>query len=215
MNDPRFRPRFEQMVAGLEAHPHIAVTHVEIAPPLTASDADALRGRLPEEILAFYREMNGFTLEWQHRLPAVREGNDRDRGSIDILPAEDVLSDWKGRIWFDEPGGDEHKDVKPLDFFAAEACAALQANGDDVRSPRIYYHYLGEFLCDTGYDFNDWIDRLLMSRGSFYWVVTLCPSFSDSPEARAFFRRMPLLFPDFDPAFFRPGNQGLPKITPL
>jgi hypothetical protein len=192
----RFRPRFEAMVAALREHPHITVIDADLPPPLPADRLRALA--LPDDVRPFYAEMNGFTLEWRHDLDAVREGTDRDTGAIEIVPAEELLRDRKGQIWFDDDP--TYRDVKPFDFFAPEACSAFAG-----KSPNIHYHYLGESLFDTAWQFDDYIDRLLMSRGSWYWILTISRGYGASDDTDAFFRRMPRLFADFDPAMFRPG----------
>ena len=202
-----FLPRFRTMTRELETHPHIEVIDFHFSPPATPDEIEeakrSVSGGLPEGVEAFYREMNGYTLEWEHSLEEVRQGDDSDKGLIEILPLEDVLRDWKESIWFE--GDERFKAVRPLDFFVPEACSALLYSPDTGFRPTVHYHVLGETLYDTGYAFRRYIDRLLASRGSWYWIETLCRETHDSPESEAFFRRMPLLFPDFQPSLFQPG----------
>jgi hypothetical protein len=204
-----FLPRFQQMVAELREHPQINVKEVHVASAARREEVEAAErlagGRLPEAMGAFYLELNGFRLEWER---APENGGRRagtNRGSVEILPLEEVLKDWQGVTWFEFEGGDRFKAVKPLDFFAEEACAALAYSESKGFASTISYHYLGEFLCDTGYGFTQFIDRLLNARGFWYWIETLCPDTRQSPEAQNFLRQMPSLFADFQPSLFQPG----------
>ena len=205
----QFVPRFRQMVDDLHKNRRIHLIDYEIAPPVSAAEIEAanraVRGGLPSEMKSFYLEMNGFSLEWAHTLDSARRGDDRDTGAVEILPLAEVLKDWHGIIWFDDGGADRFKDLKPFDFFVAEACAGLQYSEEKGIAPTVRYHYLGEFVYDTGYIFSEFIDRLLAARGSWYWIETLCQETCDGPQAKDFFERMPLLFEDFQASLFRPG----------
>jgi hypothetical protein len=207
-----FLPRFYRMVDELQAHPRIEVTDLHFAQPAGGGDLEAARrlagGRLLDGMEDFYRETDGFLLEWRHSVEEARQGDDRDTGSIEILPLREVFKDWHGSIWFDGPRGDRFKAVRPLDFFVPEACACLLhdgGQGEQGLAPTLHYHRLGRALYDTGYGFTAYIDRLLASRGSWYWIETLCAATRESPQARGFFARMPHLFKDFQPDLFQPG----------
>lgn len=203
-----FLSRFQQMVTELREHPHINVIDFYFPLPAKADEIEVAKqqigGRLPEAIEAFYLEMDGFRLQWSHIQEEKRQGNENDRGSVDILPIQEVLKNWQGVTWFEFEEGDRFKSVKPLDFFAEEACAALVFYEETGIKSTIHYHYLGEFLCDTGYSFSEYIDRLLAAKGYWYWIETLCPDTQDSPQAQDFFQRMPLLFANFQPSLFQP-----------
>ncbi|HYH86042.1 MAG TPA: hypothetical protein VEX60_11360 [Pyrinomonadaceae bacterium] len=205
-----FLPRFQQMVAELREHPQINVTEVRIASAASREEVEAAKrmaeGRLPEGMEDFYLEMNGFLLEWEHKQEELRRGAEINRGSVEILPIGEVLKGWQGVTWFEFEGGERFKSVKPLDFFAPEACAALVHSESKGFASTVHYHYLGEFLCNTGYSFTQFIDRLLNARGFWYWIETLCPDTQQSPEAQNFLQQMPSLFEDFQPTLFQPGS---------
>lgn len=205
--DQEFLPRFRRMVDELETHPHLEVVDFHFSPPARPEEIESakrsLGGALPDGVETFYREMNGFTLEWEIKLEEIRQGDDSDKGLMDILPIGEVLKDWKESIWFE--GDERYKPVKPLDFFVPEACSALLYREETGFQPTVHYHYLGELLLDTGYGFRSYIDRLLASRGAWYWIETLCRETRESPPSQAFFRRMPRLFADFEPSLFQPG----------
>lgn len=204
-----FVPRFREMVAELAGNSQLKVVHFKILPPARPAEIKAAQklagGSLPEAMEAFYSEMNGFRLRWSRAQDPNDPESKNDRGAVDILPLQEVLEDWKDSIWFEFEGGERYKPVKPLDFFVEEACSALVLNDGTGIKPAIYYHYLGEFLCDTGYSFGEYIERLLTARGYWYWITTLCLETCKGPQAQNFLRRMPALFPDFQPALFQPG----------
>ena len=205
---PSFLSQFQQMVAELREHPHIKVIELDFPSPAKPDKIEEAKrligGSIPEAIEAFYMEMDGFRLQWSYIDEGKGQENENDRGTVDILSIQEVLKNWQGVTWFEFEGGDRFKTVKPLDFFAPEACAALVYIEEKGIQPTIYYHYLGEFLCDTGYSFAEFIERLLGAKGYWYWIETLCPNTQGSPQAINFFERMPLLFPNFKPSLFQP-----------
>jgi hypothetical protein len=208
MSEP-FLPRFYRMVDDLQAHPQIEITDVNFPEPAGSDEIETAKRIAGGELLPgmedFYRETDGFLLEWRHSVAEVAQGDDRDTGSIEILPLREVLKDWHGSMWFDGPRGDRFKAVKPLDFFVPEACACVLLPAGQGLQPTLHYHRLGQTLYDTGHDFNGYVERLLASRGAWYWVETLCVETQGSPQVKGFFERMPRLFPDFQPDLFRPG----------
>jgi len=194
---PSLRGRFDQLAADLRDDPRIEVTAAELPGPASDADiaaaADALGGPPPAALARLYSELDGVTLRWQ-----LRDAD--DRGSIELLPLAELVKDWRGVTWFDD--GDEYRGVRPWDFFAPEACAALvDADGGGLRAT-VSYHYLGELLCDTGHGIDAFLDRLIAARGYWYWIEALCPAMRESPEAQRFLARMPELFDDFDAGLF-------------
>lgn len=205
-----FLSRFHHMIDQLQAHPHINIVDLYLPSPASQSDIAEARqlagGHLLPGMETFYLETNGLMVQWKHTLPEIQRGDDHDQGAIEILPIQEVMQSWQDVIWFEADTDRRFRGVKPLDFFASEACTCLVQQADGALRPTIYYHYLGEFLYDTGVDFIEYLDRLLLSRGSWYWIESLCAQTQDSPQVLDFFRRMPLLFDDFQPALFRPGS---------
>jgi hypothetical protein len=193
---PSLRDRFAELTAGLADDPRIDVVAVELPGP--AGDAQiaaaaAAMGGAREALARFYGELDGFKLQWRLRDAA-------DRGAIELLPLAELVKDWRGVTWFDDH--DEYRGVRPWDFFAPEACAALVESDDGGLRSTVHYHYLGEVLCDTGHGIDAFLDRLIGSRGYWYWLESLCPMLRASPEARRFLERMPELFDDFDARLF-------------
>jgi hypothetical protein len=163
-------------------------------------------GALPTGVEDFYRELNGFKLEWEHTVESIKQHDFSDRGFIELLPITDVFQSWEGTTWFsDLESGDAYRPVKPFDYFQPEACAAFYEMPGEPPDERVYYHAFGEMLECTNYSFPEYLERLLASRGYFYWIVTLCSSLQSTREAVIFRRHMPLIFDDYDDALFYPG----------
>lgn len=193
------------MVESLKSVSAVRITRWE--PQLPAPDGAIeaarrlARSKLPDGVEAFYRTMNGFALEWEATAAGAT-----DRGAAQLIPIERIFGDWKGVTWFDDlgGGGGPYRGVKPFDIFQAEACAAFWQDPDAPPQSQVYFHYFGEGLCALGYSFDEYLDRLLASRGYLYWQQTLCAEMAGNPEVARFHARMPVLFPDFAPDLFVP-----------
>lgn len=200
------RARFVAMVDGLRDNPKVDVASVNVPRPASQQDiAAAARlagGALPDGVAEFYAEMNGFKLDWRHTVAEVSQGDQSDHGLVNILPIGEVFGDWRGVTWFSDD--DEFRPVKPFDMFTPEACAAFIKPDGRPPAGTVAYHYFGEELHDTGYSFDEYLDRLLASRGFWYWVQALCRDLQASAEVTAFRRVMPLIFDDYDNQLFQP-----------
>ncbi|KUJ70871.1 hypothetical protein ACZ90_00725 [Streptomyces albus subsp. albus] len=201
------RAKVTAMVAALQAHPHVEVLNATLGEAASEAElAEAVRlagGRLPPGVADFYREIGSFQLDWRHTVETIRQGDLSDHGCVNILPVREVFGDWEGVTWF--PSGDQgFRGVKPLDMFVPEACAALLRPPGEMPGDTLAFHYFGEELHDTGYTFDEYLERLLAARGYWYWILTLCPGQEGSVEVEAFRRNMPHIFPDYDDTLFHP-----------
>lgn len=203
------RSRLTAMIDDLEGNPNVEVLTADLAGSASGADIDQAtrlaNGVLPVGVEDFYREVGSFRLEWRHTVAEISQGDLSDQGFVNILPAPQVFGDWRDITWFpDQDQGQEFQPVKPFDMFVPEACAAFLQPPDRTPGDSVAYHYFGEELCDTGYAFDEYLERLLASRGYWYWVQTLCPGKESSAEVVAFRRNMPLIFPDHDDTLFHP-----------
>lgn len=221
------RTRFERLFLTLRQTPHIEVLDAEIGPPTSEAAIQAVlqrtKGHLPTGVETFYRAVGWVRLEWRHTMQEISAGNMSDQGFINILPIEQVFGEWEGIIWWAERAGEsdddeevswrqEFRSVKPFDMFVPEACVAFlqpppRRGGDNSwgqPSEHIAFHYCGEELSKTRYSFDEYLARLLASRGFWYWPTTLCIETQDRAETRDFRKKMPLLFGDFDDELFQP-----------
>lgn len=204
-----YRQRVETMIASLQAAPEIEVTRSALEFPATpAKLATAKRfanGPLPDGLEDFCSALNGFTVAWRHIHPAIAKGDDRDTGSINLLPIERIFADWHGTTWFDAvPGSDRFRNVKPFDLFQPEACIAFLQEPGEPPSNHVAYHYFGESLTPTGYGFPAYLERLLASRGTWGWQQTLLLEMTDSDAAEHCRKTIATLFPEVDLSLFRP-----------
>lgn len=194
------------MVADLRLNPNVEITEVRVAQPAARAEVEEARtlagGMLPAGVEEFYAQMNGFRLDWRHTVAEVSRGDLADHGLVNILPIGEVFGDWRGVTWFSDD--EEFRPVKPFDMFVPEACAAFIKPEGRPPASTVAYHYLGEELRDTGYSFDEYLDRLLASRGFWYWIQALCPDLQASAEVAAFRRVMPLIFDDYDDQLFQP-----------
>src|SRR5262245_10066067 len=206
-----YRERFESMAEELRSNRNVRVIKLALGRPAARAEiASAERragGALPDGVERFYREMNGFSLEWEHTVESIRSHDSSDRGFVELLPIGRVFASWRGQTWFaDIEGGETYRPVKPFDRFQPEACAAFYQPPGKAPEDRVYYHYFGEILEATGYTFPEYVDRLLASRGFFYWIVTLCAGLQSTREATSFREKMPLISDDFEAALFPPAR---------
>jgi hypothetical protein len=201
------RASFLSMVEELRGNPNIEVLTAEMAEPTSRDDIESARhlagGELPPGVGDFFAEIGSFHLEWRHTLAAISHGDLSDHGVVNILPITEIFGDWRGVTWFGEDE-DEFRAVKPFDMFVPEACTAFVQPEGEPPTPSVAYHYFGEELHDTGYTFDDYLERLLASRGFWYWIQTLCPGLESSAEVTAFRRAMPQIFTDYDDRLFQP-----------
>jgi hypothetical protein len=192
----QWRQRLTTMVDGVRSDQHIRLNKAELSAPAAADQIAAAQRAagtaLPEQMLSFYREVNGFVLEWEG--PGDIAPDATVRGTINLLPIGRVFGDWQN-VTFGQP-------VKPFDLFVPEACAALwwpQGATDST----VRFHYFGEATVDTRHSFTEYLERLLVSRGFWYWIQALSRETSDNPEAEAFRTVAPRLFPDFQESLFQ------------
>jgi hypothetical protein len=201
------RDRFQAMIDDLRRNPNVRVATADMADPASSAEIEAATelagGYLPAGVAEFYSQLNGIQLEWRHTVAKVRHGDESDKGLIDILPITEVFGDWEGVTWFGDDD-DEYRSVKPFDMFVPEACTAFIQPPGKRPADTVAYHYFGEELHVTGYKFDEYLERLLASRGFWYWIQALCPDLQDSSEVADFRRAMPLIFDDYDDSLFQP-----------
>ncbi len=205
-----YHTRFLSMVENLKQNPNIIVHQFTMGEPTTTQQIEAAKqnyGYLPDGVEDFYREMNGFVLEWEHTIEEIKQNDNSDRGYINLLPIEAIFGNWKDIVWFDTfEGGDEFINVKPFDFFINEGCAAFLMTSQPTEKQFVYFHELGQKLYCTQYYFKEYLEKLLASRGYWYWIETLCEALQKSVEVSAFRRKMPLIFEDYNNELFLPKN---------
>ncbi|MFC5449799.1 hypothetical protein [Paenibacillus aestuarii] len=206
MHQRKWKEGFMTMVDKLQADPRIRVTQAVFNPPAPLEDMEFAKeqchGVLPEGCQSFYEAMNGLTIEWHMNEPNPISN---DRGTIRILPIRQVFGSWQGATWFPEPRPDtKYQAVKPFDHFVTEACAAFKVRPQKPAESTVYFHYFGEASVNTRYSFTEYLERLLVSRGYWYWIQALSRETADNPEAKAFRQGASRLFDDYEDTWFVP-----------
>lgn len=203
---PSYRARLEAMFEQLRRHPKIRVKQAFLGPPVPAYELASYRhlagGALSPGLEALWSEVSFVDLEWSCKHPLDDPDEPELTGSVHILPPARTFSDWEDVLWFDFIEPDHpYRHIRPFDFFVPEAAAVLYPIPGEHE---VYYHYCGEELHPTGMSVEQWFERLLRSRGCWYWIEACCVDGQDSAQTRQLFEAMPLLFEDFDPADFSP-----------
>jgi hypothetical protein len=154
--------------------------------------------RWPEDLRAFYSEMNGATIHYLH---LKRKNEPRVSGHVKLLPAAQAASGGEGLVWFSHtPAGSPLRRFKLVDFFVDEAAVGFYEGGDGEM-------HLYEFAGDPtplGVRFEGYVRLLCEARGYFYWQKALVALKGGpaSQEADDFREAAPELFPDFQWARF-------------
>lgn len=207
MQEQSFVKQFHSMVADLKKNSAIDVYLCQFNPPATKDELNEARIKfnLTPAMIDFYSEANGISIQWEKREGKELPDGCVIAGMIDLLPVQEVFSDWKDNIYFDED--DPCKPLHPIDYFIGNACAGLYLDGSD--SPEVYYYYRGEKPRPLGVDFEGYLQLLLKSRGFWYWPLAIAGPEDDDPSApmpreeRNFREIMPQLFPDFNQSDFQ------------
>ncbi|KAL2811712.1 hypothetical protein BJX63DRAFT_273544 [Aspergillus granulosus] len=126
-----------------------------------------------------------FAEKYQNQEQQEEEDDDDD---------EDDAEDWRFRF----------AHLKPIDRFVPEAYTVLVGPKKQKKSRSqkfsdfIAYHYCGEELVETKYTFADYVERLLISRGYWYWVTSLCHFEWKNHSVDELKGIAPQIFPDMD-----------------
>ena len=85
-----YKKRFEEMVKELQQNPKVTLVGVAFGHPATNDDIrlaiEAAGGELSKGMESFYREMDGFRLEWKINDEDLQQFDQSDCGLINLLP---------------------------------------------------------------------------------------------------------------------------------
>lgn len=191
----------DERVEELGSSPGFSINLFEVAPPVSEVEVslslEEAQGRFPVGLEDFYRELNGFRLEWEYIDPEAFRGV-TDRGSIGLLPLSKIFKDGLGETWFDDfEGGDRFRNVKPFDVYMPEACMAFIQEPGEIPQDDVYYHYFGEDKSPLHLTFPQYLEGALSSCGFQGWQMALTPDAPGLPQARAVLNRMQEIIPGF------------------
>lgn len=159
----------------------------------TSLEEEALEQGVNQDIINFYKESNGYIINW------INDPMKNIVGKINIIKLEYIINSWEGDIYFeDEPSDSQLRMFRPVDQFSEEAhCGILL--GEDGKQ-RMYFHTYGEDeLYDLMIDFSGYLLLAIEARGFFYWQKYLLEKLYDikSEESENFKKYMPKLFDGF------------------
>lgn len=197
-----YRQRISASVERLRATPGFSISVYEIAPPVSDEEISSVLaevyGYLPAGTEEFYRELNGFDLEWEYASPGSA-GEPTDRGSIRFCTLAEVFAEGLGDTWFDDfEGGDRFRNVKPFDLFVEEECAAFLQEPGEIPQDGVYFHYFGEETSPLNLTFSQYLEGTLASCGYLDWRMALTPDNPRMPGGRAVLERMQEIIPGFE-----------------
>ncbi len=185
--------RLERMVKMLEAEKEVVVEEFKVRPPLSPEEMEKVVARargenieVPEDVLDFYSVCNGFVLRWNLK---KLEDELEVVGTADVLPMEDVFSDWEGDLYFsDEPELNERDGydltrAKVFDAFIEEAGILLYFGDSSEKDYEMLYHYYGEGVKPLGWSLKEYLNNLIRMRALWYWQSDLIEAEGNVLEA--------------------------------
>ncbi len=156
-----WRARFDALIRELNDHPDIQVHTAELGAPATAeaiAAAEAFLGHaLPDDVAAFYREMDGARVSWSHS--DARFQNLGAHGSIRVMDVAAVFrADWASDGYGSKP-------FLPFDWPQDEYYAGFDSS--------LNIHWVHDPGSEgremTGTTFAGYLDALLEARGWSFW----------------------------------------------
>ncbi|MBD2534949.1 hypothetical protein H6G97_38160 [Nostoc flagelliforme FACHB-838] len=149
---------------------------------------------IPQQILSFYENSNGFELNWE-----MLSSPDPDvLGRVKILSLSEVIQDWKDVVYFEDTELDDPiRTFRPFDFFVDEACVGIFLEEEFDNSLYLYKFGSEPFRLDL--DISGYIKLLIAARGFLYWqnVIEALKTESHNTEVERFRTFMPQIFPNF------------------
>jgi hypothetical protein len=124
----------------------------------------------------FYRHYHSGKLNW-----ALKDADEYDlrlSGSVYMLPAERMMSDWKGIVYFDADPDSALKSFMPVDLFSEDACAGIFK--DDSEHQMQLYLYEGQPI-NLHLSVDDYLLMALRCRGFYFWQYLIL-SFIDGGQ---------------------------------
>lgn len=176
-----------------ELHEKIAVKEQSLDNP---SPFNALL--IPESLRRFYQELSHTHIKWETREAMLNES--KLFGCINLLKAEQVLSDWEGIVYFKSlPHYDWMQKFKVVDFFADEACVGFIQSENNLD----YMEYLDLGENETqplSLTFEGYYELMIAARGFLYWqraILHIRNGGGYEVDIDRFKTYMPQIFPDF------------------
>ncbi|UFH55827.1 hypothetical protein [Spirosoma sp. KNUC1025] len=153
-------------------------------------------GRVGDDVLNFYGQGNRWEVQWAPNVPAPEL--EEIRGSINILPFENVFSNWEGVAFFkDTPADSIRRRFFVVDFFADEAAVGLVVTAE--HKDQMYYSDFENDPKPLQINMDGYIQLCVAAKGTIYWPYLLFELIEgeENPVSERIKKHLPELFPDF------------------
>ncbi|MFT4627867.1 MAG: hypothetical protein ACI8PZ_006559 [Myxococcota bacterium] len=206
--------RLRAIVDELDAHPDIDLktgrVHFPVPDAFLKIQEDRYNIRFGPGARAFYNQCNGCDIEWVHR------GEPYIDGRIQIIPHTQVLAGWSAEtpewhndLWFDFMTPEQQaplKKLKPFDYPGYDdSCCACFIEQDGVIDDALCFHSVDNGRLPLHIGLERYLELLLQTRGmAFFARFTEPVDKYMAPTRDTFIANLARLFPDVDPAPFKP-----------
>ena len=164
------------------------------------------RDWIPAQVLQYGEELNGILFSWRSR--ADGSGRPECFGRVELLPLEEIYSDWSDELGLEAlPADDRLHHFKPVDLTNQMVYVGLYH--DDARDPGLYLYQPGEGEAPypLHVDLRGYVRLLAHSMGYAYWPFVLLellpndgrnPAYQLEPFTPDFRRDLEAWVPEFD-----------------
>lgn len=207
---------FREMVRELERRDDVVDVEWQIGDPVPTFTVETIEHGLgttiPRFVKRLYRLADGLHLEWS----LLEDGERKPGGGIGLFDFATVFDSWLDELWTSDPELDpsERDLLWSLRGFDArpqpdgERMVAVCVEDVDYPTFDLFLHDLEtrrSHLLEL--DFQDYLRRLLETRGTYGWVHHFADLAEDDPadcrRRQQFRRRMARLFPEVDLEAYR------------
>jgi len=154
-------------------------------------------GRMIEKsVLDFYRISDGFEISWDADDDDLHQGD--INGRLKINPFQQVVTNWKGVVYFDnEPAESPVRKFFPMDFFANEAAVGFCTK--EGYQEMLYFFNFEDELKPLCVNIRGYLQLMLLAKACYYWQYLILDILdeSESEVSQRIKTRLSKIFPGF------------------